>query len=159
MFHCLIMSPVARIHPGMVPSRLQFKIIATDYYIADMYACCFVVYSVSSWTLAKFSSSMMRRTRPSWMALHLQVHTFIELHQPLCYDKAVIHEGDERGREVIIFLNESKKGLKKGKSFYFSCNHVLFPPLSLLGHNRLPFRSSKISHKMEWIRASWIEVD
>ena len=46
------------------------------------------------------------------MALHLQVHTVIELHQPLCYDKAVIHEGDERGREVIIFVNESKKGLK-----------------------------------------------
>ena len=48
MFHCLIMSPVARIHPGMVPSKLQFKVIATDYYIDDMHACCFVVYSISS---------------------------------------------------------------------------------------------------------------
>ena len=112
MFHCLIMCPFARIHPGMVPSNLQFKVIAADYYIDDMHACCFVVYSISSGTLAEFSSHMMRRTRPSRVASHLQVHTFIELHQPLCYDKAVIHEGDERGREVIIFVNEIKKGLK-----------------------------------------------
>ena len=60
---------------------------------------------------------MIRRTRPSWVTLHLQVHTFIELCKPLCYDKAVIHEGDERGREVIIFVNESEKGLKKANLF------------------------------------------
>jgi hypothetical protein len=93
MFHCLIMCPFARIHPGMVPSKLQFKVIAADYYIDDMHACCFVVYSISSGTLAEFSSHMVRRTCPSRVASHLQVHTFIELHKFLHHDKSVIREG------------------------------------------------------------------
>ena len=33
-------------------------------------------------------------TRPSWVALHGMAHSFIELHKPLCHDKAVIHKGE-----------------------------------------------------------------
>ena len=29
----------------------------------------------------------------SWVALHSMAYSFIELHKPLCHDKAVIHEG------------------------------------------------------------------
>ena len=29
---------------------------------------------------------------PSWVILHSMAHSFIELHKPLHYDKAVIHE-------------------------------------------------------------------
>ena len=32
-------------------------------------------------------------TSPSWVALHCLAHNFIELHKPLCHDKAVICEG------------------------------------------------------------------
>ena len=32
-------------------------------------------------------------TSPSWVALHYLAHSFIELHKPLCHDKAVICEG------------------------------------------------------------------
>ena len=32
-------------------------------------------------------------TRQSWVALHSMADHFIELHKPLCHDKAVIHEG------------------------------------------------------------------
>ena len=31
---------------------------------------------------------------PSWVALHGMAHSFVELHKPLCHDKAVIHEGE-----------------------------------------------------------------
>ena len=33
-------------------------------------------------------------TCPSWVALPGTAHSFIELHKPLCPDKAVIHEGE-----------------------------------------------------------------
>ena len=33
-------------------------------------------------------------THPSWVILHVMAYSFIELHKPLCHDKAVICEGD-----------------------------------------------------------------
>ena len=33
-------------------------------------------------------------THPSWVTLHVMAYSFIELHKPLCHDKAVICEGD-----------------------------------------------------------------
>ena len=39
-------------------------------------------------------SELSMMTRPSWVALHGMLHSFIELCRPLHYDKAVIHEGD-----------------------------------------------------------------
>ena len=36
-------------------------------------------------------SELSTMTRPSWVALHSIGHSFIELHKPLCCDKAVIH--------------------------------------------------------------------
>ena len=30
---------------------------------------------------------------PSWLELHGMVHSFTELHKPLCHNKAVMHEG------------------------------------------------------------------
>ena len=38
-------------------------------------------------------SELFTMTRPSWVALQGMAHSFIELHKPLCQDKAVIHEG------------------------------------------------------------------
>ena len=38
-------------------------------------------------------SELFTMTRPSWVALQGMAHSFIELHKPLCHDKAVIHEG------------------------------------------------------------------
>ena len=35
-------------------------------------------------------------TRQSWVALHSMADHFIELHKPLCHDKAVIHEGENQ---------------------------------------------------------------
>ena len=29
-----------------------------------------------------------------WVALHVMVHSFIELYKPLCQDKTVMHEGE-----------------------------------------------------------------
>ena len=34
-------------------------------------------------------------TYPFWMALQSMTHSFLELHKPLCCDRAVIHEEDE----------------------------------------------------------------
>ena len=39
-------------------------------------------------------SELSTMTHPSWVALHGMAHSFIKLCKPLCYDKAVIHEGD-----------------------------------------------------------------
>ena len=39
-------------------------------------------------------SELFTVTRLSWVALHIMVHSFIELPKPLCHDKTVIHEGD-----------------------------------------------------------------
>ena len=38
-------------------------------------------------------SELFTMTHLSWLALHGMAHSFIELHKPLCLDKAVIHEG------------------------------------------------------------------
>ena len=38
-------------------------------------------------------SELSAMTCPSWVALLGMVHSFIELFNPLCHDKAVIHEG------------------------------------------------------------------
>ena len=38
-------------------------------------------------------SELFTVTHPSWVALHSMGHSFIELWQPLCHDKAVIHTG------------------------------------------------------------------
>ena len=38
-------------------------------------------------------SELFPLTRPSSVALQGMAHSFIELHKPLCHDKAVIHEG------------------------------------------------------------------
>ena len=38
-------------------------------------------------------SELSAMTSPSWVALHCLAHNFIELHKPLCHDKAVICEG------------------------------------------------------------------
>ena len=38
-------------------------------------------------------SELSAMTCPSWVALLVMVHSFIELFNPLCHDKAVIHEG------------------------------------------------------------------
>ena len=39
-------------------------------------------------------SELFTMTHPSWVALYGKAHSFIELHKPLCHDKAVIHEVD-----------------------------------------------------------------
>ena len=39
-------------------------------------------------------SELSTVTHLSWEALHGMAHSFIELHKPLCHDKAVIQEGD-----------------------------------------------------------------
>ena len=39
-------------------------------------------------------SELFSVTRPSWVALHIMAHSFIELHKLLLHDKVVIHEGD-----------------------------------------------------------------
>ena len=51
-------------------------------------------------------SELPAMTRPSWVALHSMAHSFIELHKPLCHDKAVIHEGTyaSLGRFIPRFL-------------------------------------------------------
>ena len=38
-------------------------------------------------------SELSAMTSPFWVALHCLAHSFIELHKPLCHDKAVICEG------------------------------------------------------------------
>ena len=44
-------------------------------------------------------------TYPSWMALQSMAHSFLELREPLCCDRAVIHEEDEPpGRKVSNML-------------------------------------------------------
>ena len=46
-------------------------------------------------------SELSTMTCPSWVALHGMAHSFIELHKPLCRDKAVVHEGvDLNGKEI-----------------------------------------------------------
>ena len=37
-------------------------------------------------------SELSAVTHLSWVALHSMTHSFVELHKPLCHDKAVIHE-------------------------------------------------------------------
>ena len=37
-------------------------------------------------------SELFTMTCPSWVALHRMAYSFIELHKPLCLDKAVMHE-------------------------------------------------------------------
>ena len=39
--------------------------------------------------------TMFCQTCPSWVALNSMARSFIELHKPLCHNKAVIHEGGE----------------------------------------------------------------
>ena len=51
-----------------------------------------VFHSVLQWTVLCQNSTM---THPSWVALYGMAHSFIELHKPLCHDKAVIHEGEK----------------------------------------------------------------
>ena len=41
----------------------------------------------------------------SWVTLHGMVHSFTELHESFCYDKAVIHEG-------VLISRESKSKLQ-----------------------------------------------
>ena len=43
-------------------------------------------------------------TCPFWVALHSMAHSFIELHQPLHHDKAVIHE-----EEILYALENNNK--------------------------------------------------
>ena len=38
-------------------------------------------------------SELFTMTHPFWVALHSMARSFIELHKPLCHNKAVIHEG------------------------------------------------------------------
>ena len=38
-------------------------------------------------------SELSTMTRSSWLALQGMAHNFIELHKPICHDKAVIREG------------------------------------------------------------------
>ena len=37
-------------------------------------------------------SELSSMTRLSWVALHSMSHNFIQVHKPLCHDKAVIHK-------------------------------------------------------------------
>ena len=41
-------------------------------------------------------SELSTMTHQSWVALHGMADSFIELHKPLCHDKAVIHEGENQ---------------------------------------------------------------
>ena len=43
-------------------------------------------------------SELSTMTRPSSVALHGMVLSFIDLCKPFCQDKVMIHEGDEMGR-------------------------------------------------------------
>ena len=52
-------------------------------------------------------SELFTITCPSWAVLHGIAHSFIELHKPLCHDKAVIHEG------VIDYIPIKNKLKKK----------------------------------------------
>ena len=59
-------------------------------------------------------SELSTMTCPSWMALHCMAHSFIEIHKPLCHEKAVIHEGD--GWHQWINGHELGQTLGSGKA-------------------------------------------
>ena len=50
-------------------------------------------------------SELSTMTHPSWVALHVMAHSFIELHKPLCHDKAVIHKGEMIVKSIQTWNN------------------------------------------------------
>ena len=42
-------------------------------------------------------------THLSWVALHSNAHSFMELHKPLCHNKVMIHEGEVYFRNWHLF--------------------------------------------------------
>ena len=48
---------------------------------------------------------------PPWVTLYFMAHSFIELHKPLCYNKAVICEGDRHELGQTSGGGERERGL------------------------------------------------
>ena len=57
-------------------------------------------------------SELFSMIHPSWVALHSMVHSFIELHKPLCHDKPVIQYAT--GEEQRAINNSSSKNEASG---------------------------------------------
>ena len=49
----------------------------------------------------------------SWVALHAMAHSFIELFKPLCYKKAVIHEGELKIKYHPLLDYRESKGISE----------------------------------------------
>ena len=52
-------------------------------------------------------SELPTMNRPTWVALHGMAHRFIELHKPLCHNKAVIHEEESYYKYLFLIFNHS----------------------------------------------------
>ena len=121
--HRFCIGPAASFFLGLLGAVLHSSPVAywTPY---DLGVSCFgVISSLLSIQFIRFSqqvywgglsfpppmdhvlSELSTMTHPSWVALHGMAHSLIELCKPLCYDKAVIHEGD------VYTLRTAKAGL------------------------------------------------
>ena len=49
-------------------------------------------------------SELPTMNRPTWVALHGMAHRFIELHKPLCHNKAVIHEEESYYKYLFLII-------------------------------------------------------
>ena len=76
------------------PSDLGELIFLVSYFLSFYTIHEVLVAIILGWfAIPSSSGSHLSELHLSWVALHGMAYSFIELHKPLCHDKAVIHEG------------------------------------------------------------------